>query len=67
MVLIVESEECWSLCGNLVRTVAILLPVEPSGRLFLSKMRGNQGISRELVLWGDGIKIAQLLLANRGE
>jgi hypothetical protein len=67
MVPIVELEGCRSLCGNLVRTVAILLAVERSLRSFLREMRGNQGKSRELGYMGDGIKIAVLLVANRGE
>jgi hypothetical protein len=52
VLIIVEPEECWSLCGNLVRTVAILHPVERRRRLFLIEMRGNQGMSRELVYAG---------------
>jgi hypothetical protein len=67
MVLIVEPEGGRSLCGNLVRTVAILLPVERKRRLFLKEMRGKQRISRELGYADDGIKIAVPIMANRGE
>jgi hypothetical protein len=67
MVLIVEPEGGRSLCGNLVRTVAILLPVERKRKLFLREMRGNQGISRESGYGDDGIKIAVSVMANRGE